>query len=65
MDKIIISQDSFGRFVNDICPGAYLSMTQVDFTALDQLNLKPVGIYGSKSSIVCYLKDLGIINEEL
>ena len=29
MDKVIIAQDSVARFVNDICPGAYTSMTKV------------------------------------
>ena len=29
VDKIIISQESVERLVNDICPGAYTSMTKV------------------------------------
>lgn len=40
-------------------------MTHVNFNALDQLNLKPVGLYGSKSEIVRYLKDLSLVNEDL
>lgn len=65
VDKIIIAQDSFGRFVNDICPCAYQSMTHVNFQALDRLNIRPVGIYGSKSEIARYLRDLGLIDDEL
>ena len=29
VDKVIIAQESVARFVNDICPGAYTSMTKV------------------------------------
>ena len=39
-------------------------MTHVDFSALDQLNLKPLGIYGSRSEIVRYLHDQGLISGE-
>ena len=65
VDKVIISQDSFGRFVNDICPGAYQSMTHVNFKALDDLSVRPLGIYGSKSEIVRYLKDLDLISHDM
>lgn len=62
VDKIIIAQESFGRFMNDLCPGAYQSLTHVNFNALDQFNVKPFGIYGSKSEIVRYLQDLELID---
>jgi hypothetical protein len=65
VDKIIISQDSLGRFVNDVSPGAYQSMTNVNFGALDQLLVKPIGFYGSKSEIVRYLQDLDIVNDKM
>lgn len=39
---IIISQESLGHFINDICPGAYRSMTKVNFTALDHLTVNPM-----------------------
>jgi len=29
VDKVIIAQESVARFVNDICPNAYTSMTKV------------------------------------
>jgi len=29
VDKVIIAQESVAKFVNDICPGAYTSMTKV------------------------------------
>ncbi|RPD81278.1 hypothetical protein L226DRAFT_549908 [Lentinus tigrinus ALCF2SS1-7] len=63
VDKIIIEQDSLGRFINDIHPHAYTSITKVDFAALDQVDIKPIGIYGSKSAIVDYLKDKDLVDE--
>ncbi|PSR93745.1 hypothetical protein PHLCEN_2v4640 [Hermanssonia centrifuga] len=65
IDKIIIAQESFGRFVNDTCPGAYQSMTQVKFDALDALSIKPLGIYGSKEEIARYLRDVGAVSEAI
>jgi hypothetical protein len=65
VDKVIIDQESFGRFVNDICPGAYSSMTKVDFTALDQVQIKPVGIYGSRSEIVNFLLSMDAVDEQM
>lgn len=64
VNKIMIAQESFGRFVNDIRPGAYLSMTHVDFSSLDELRLKPLGIYGSKTEITRYLQDRELISHE-
>ena len=40
-------------------------MTHVDFAALDNLNVRPVGIYGSKGEIVRYLKDLQLVDDNL
>ena len=65
VDKIIIAQESFGKFVNNMCPGAYQSMTHVDFQALDQLNLRPVGVYGSKSELVRYFSNLDMVDDDL
>ncbi|KAI0959615.1 hypothetical protein AcW1_004397 [Taiwanofungus camphoratus] len=63
VDKVIISQESLGRFINDLLPGAYVSMTRVDFAALDQLSVKPIGIYGSKTEIVRFLLSEGVVDE--
>jgi hypothetical protein len=54
-----------GLFINALRPGAYTSMTKVDFAALDALPVKPVGIYGSASELVKYLKLIGAINDEM
>lgn len=40
-------------------------MTSVDFGLLDTANIKPLGIYGSRSEIVKYLQDLSCVNNEV
>ncbi|KAG1818857.1 hypothetical protein EV424DRAFT_1619340 [Suillus variegatus] len=65
VDKIIIAQDSLRTFINAICPGAYVSMTNVDFSALDGLIVKPIGIYGSKEEIVRLLSSLGVVDDHV
>ncbi|KAI0253465.1 hypothetical protein BJV78DRAFT_1153081 [Lactifluus subvellereus] len=35
VDKVIIAQDSLQRFINAVSPGAYASITKVDFKTLD------------------------------
>ncbi|KAG9310080.1 hypothetical protein JVU11DRAFT_9688 [Chiua virens] len=63
VDKIIISQDSLEAFINTVSPGAYASMTKVNFKALDNYAIKPVGVYGSKEQIVRFLSQLGAIDD--
>ena len=65
MDKIIISQDSLGQFINNVLPGAYSSMTKVNFQALDQLPVKPLGVYGSRLEIIRFLLDIKAIDEHV
>ncbi|KAF7356372.1 VWFA domain-containing protein [Mycena venus] len=64
VDKIIIAQESLKELINALSPGAYASVTKVDFNALDKLMLKPLGLYGSKSEIVAFLSSRGVINDE-
>ncbi|KAJ7696453.1 hypothetical protein B0H17DRAFT_399071 [Mycena rosella] len=63
VNKILISQDSLKAFINELSPGAYSSLTKVDFKTLDQLLIKPAGLYGSKSEIVAFLSAQGAIDE--
>ena len=63
VDKIIISQNSLKAFINTVRPGAYASMTKVNFKSLDQYVIKPVGIYGSKEEIVRFLLELGVADD--
>ncbi|KAG2136636.1 hypothetical protein DEU56DRAFT_857679 [Suillus clintonianus] len=65
VDKIIIAQDSLQTFTNTISPGAYVSMTNVNFNALDGLIVKPIGVYGSKEEIVRLLLSLGVVNDRI
>lgn len=65
VDKIIIAQDSLRAFTNTICPGSYVSMTKVKFSALDGLIVKPIGIYGSKGEIARLLLSLGVVDNHI
>ncbi|KAI9569901.1 hypothetical protein HD554DRAFT_2019705, partial [Boletus coccyginus] len=65
VDKIIIAQDSLKRFLNKISPGTYMSLTKVDFKALDKLQVKHIGIYGSKGEIVRFLASVAVIDEAI
>ena len=46
-------------------PGAYASITKVDFRTLDRLSIQPIGIYGCKDEIVRLLQSLGSVDKEL
>jgi hypothetical protein len=65
VDKVIISQDSLRHFINYISPGAFSSLTRIDFTALDRFLINPIGVYGSKSEIVRLLLDIGAVDDEM
>ncbi len=65
VDKVIIAQDSIQRFINSVSPGAYASITKVDFKILDQFMIKPVGVYGSKDEIVRLLQCMGAIDDDV
>lgn len=62
VDKIIIDQESTGNFINDLCPGAYKNLTKVDFKTMDNLRFKPLGIYGSKTEIIRFFRELNAID---
>ncbi|KAF8321130.1 hypothetical protein DL93DRAFT_2224184 [Clavulina sp. PMI_390] len=65
VDKVIISQESLSQLVNQISPGAYTSLTEINFAALDNVELQPVGLYGSAPQIVDFLEQSGAIDEEV
>ena len=62
VDKIVISQESLGKFMNAIKPRAYTSMTKINFAALDTVMVKPQGLYGSRSEISRFLQDIGAVD---
>lgn len=63
VDKVIIAQDSMRDFMNAISPGSYTSLTKVDYRALDNLAVKPIGVYGSKEEIVKFLRIIQAADE--
>jgi len=65
VEKVIINQESLKHFINMVSPGAYVSLTRIDFLALDKANIKPVGVYGSKERIVDLLLEVGVIEPPL
>jgi hypothetical protein len=62
VDKIIIAQESLQEFINALSPGAYTSITKVNFKILDDIVLKPLGIYGSKEEILGFLQDINAVD---
>ena len=65
MEKVIIDQESLKRFINEVSPGAYASLTKIDFRALDNASVKPVGVYGSRERIVDLLLEVGSVEPHL
>ncbi|KAG8926963.1 hypothetical protein FRC01_008174 [Tulasnella sp. 417] len=65
IDKVIIDQDGLGHAMNTIREGSYRTVSRINFSALDEVSVLPIGIYGSKSAIVEFLLNLGAINSHL
>jgi len=65
VDKVIIAQNSIQRFINSVSPGAFASITKVDFKTLDRFMIKPFGVYGSKDEIVRLLQGIGAIDDNV
>lgn len=42
-----------------------MSLTKVDFKALDKFKVKPTGIYGSKEEIVRFLVSVAVIDDTM
>ncbi|KAF8482292.1 hypothetical protein JB92DRAFT_3269379 [Gautieria morchelliformis] len=69
LELIISEQASSGleplsHFINYVSPGAYVSLTHVNFTTLDQFLIKPISVYGSKSEIVRLLLEIEAVDED-
>ena len=63
VDKIVIAQESLQAFINALSPGAYSSITKVNFRKLDNCLLKPIGVYGSKEEIVRFLREIRAVDD--
>ncbi|KAF8270131.1 hypothetical protein EI94DRAFT_1572248, partial [Lactarius quietus] len=61
VQKIVIAQESLQAFINALSPGAYSSIAKVNFKKLDDLLLKPIGVYGSKEEIVKFFSEMGAL----
>ena len=65
VDKIVVAQESLQAFINALSPGAYSSITRVNFKVLDDLSLKPIGVYGSREEIVKFFREMGAVDVEM
>jgi hypothetical protein len=63
VDKIVIAQQSLQAFINALSPGAYSSITKVNFKKLDTYSLKLLGVYGSKEEIVRFLREIHAVDD--
>ena len=63
VDKIVIAQQSLQAFINALSPGAYSSITKVNFKRLDNSSLKPLGVYGSKEEVARFLREIHAVDE--
>ena len=61
----MVTQASLQAFINALSPGAYSSITKVNFQVLDDFLLKPIGVYGSKEEIVRFLCEMGAVDFEM
>ncbi|KAG9020166.1 hypothetical protein FRB95_004987 [Tulasnella sp. JGI-2019a] len=64
VDKIIIAQDSLKALIDTLSFGAYTSITKIDFSTLDNVRIKAIGIYGSKPEIVRLLRKAGDVDNK-
>jgi hypothetical protein len=44
---------------------ASLTRVQIDFQVLDESVISPIGIYGSRSKIIAWLLDSGVVTEDM
>ncbi|KAI9437933.1 hypothetical protein BJY52DRAFT_1229957 [Lactarius psammicola] len=65
VDRIVVAQESLQAFINALSPGAYSSITRINFKILDDLLLKPIGVYGSREEIVRFLREIGAVDVEM
>ncbi|KEP46676.1 putative cytochrome P450 family protein, partial [Rhizoctonia solani 123E] len=63
VEKVVIDQISLHRVLNIVQPGSYDSVSKINFKALDNLVIKPTGLYGNRSEIVKYLRQAQYLDE--
>ncbi|CAE6449489.1 unnamed protein product, partial [Rhizoctonia solani] len=62
VEKIVIDQKSLSKVINNLQPGSYKSVSNIDFKALDKLTIKPIGVYGNQLEILKYLQQVGCLD---
>ncbi|CAE6534558.1 unnamed protein product, partial [Rhizoctonia solani] len=62
VEKIVIDQKSLSKVINILQPGSYKSVSNIDFKALDNLTIKPIGVYGNQIEILHYLQEVGCLD---
>lgn len=62
-EKVVIDHSSMGDAMNALRDGSYKTISRINFAALDTISVKPIGIYGSKSAIVQFLRHVGVVDE--
>ncbi|CAE6468546.1 unnamed protein product [Rhizoctonia solani] len=62
VEKIVIDQKSLSKVINILQPGSYKSVSNIDFKALDNLTIKPIGVYGNQHEILNYLEEVGCLD---
>ncbi|KAG8742808.1 hypothetical protein FRC11_014128, partial [Ceratobasidium sp. 423] len=63
VEKIVIDQPSLHELINTLQPGSYDSVSKINFKSLDNLSIKPVGVYGDQSEILQFLKRVGCLDD--
>ncbi|EUC60520.1 cytochrome P450 family protein, putative [Rhizoctonia solani AG-3 Rhs1AP] len=63
IEKVVIDQLSLHRLLNIVQPGSYDSVSRINFKALDQLSIRPIGVYGTQSEIIKFLQQTQYIDE--
>ncbi|CAE6468702.1 unnamed protein product [Rhizoctonia solani] len=56
IERVVIDQHSLHSLLNIVQPGSYDSVSKINFRSLDQLAIKPTGVYGNRSEIVEFLR---------
>ncbi|RUS23029.1 hypothetical protein BC938DRAFT_475155 [Jimgerdemannia flammicorona] len=65
VDKVILSREAMESFCNDVIPGSFQSVTEVDYTKLCQESLHYIGVYGNPGMIVNLLFRIKAISEDI
>ncbi|CAE6521860.1 unnamed protein product [Rhizoctonia solani] len=63
VEKVVIDQLSLHRLLNIVQPGSYDSVSRINFKSLDQLSIRPVGVYGNRSEILKFLQQTRYLDE--